>query len=48
MEVFLYILAAIMTVFSIVLFGSIGYGLLIAWFAWCGGVLFDRLFLQPR
>lgn len=46
MELFLYLLSAVLTVAAITVFGSIGAGLIIAWFAWCGGVLFDRLFLK--
>lgn len=47
MQLSLYVLAAVATL-TLIFFApvAIGYGLLIAWFAWCGGVLFDRLFLS--
>jgi hypothetical protein len=49
MQTILYGLAAVVVLVLIsVAPVGIGWGLLIAWFAWCGGILFDRVILKAQ
>lgn len=49
MQTFLYLLAAAVTIGLIAVAPvPIGWGLMIAWFAWCGGILFEKLGIAYR
>lgn len=48
MELYFYIASAIVTAILVSLFPGFWMGIAIAWFAWCGGVMFDRLGFTDR